>query len=186
MTLEEREREYANKFIDGVLEIGLNKKKLLMLLLLLLSESEDVAETKRTIESWGKEAKEKWNNGTNYVESLREADNRFMATMSKEIDQLIALGVTVWEASEYLGQRYYSTRVHDLSRIMVSEGTRILAEQEIKRGTDYVYHCVVDSRTCPECLALDGKVFKSVNAVIGENLPPMHPWCRCWVEAWTN
>ena len=69
MTLEEKEREYANKFIDGVLDIGLNKKKLLALLLLLLAESEDVAETKRTIESWGKEAKEKWNNGTNYVES---------------------------------------------------------------------------------------------------------------------
>lgn len=183
MTIEELEREYANKFIDGVLDYGLDKKKLLMLLLLLLSESGDVAEAKKTIESWGKEAKEKWNNGTNYVESLREADNRFLSIMGKEIDQLIALGVTVWEASEYLGQRYYSTRVHDLSRIMVTEGTRILAEQELKRGSDYIYHCVGDSRTCPECLELDGMIIKASDADIGKNLPPMHPWCRCWIES---
>ena len=186
MNLEELERKYAAVFTDAVLDYGLNKKKLLAVLLALLEESGDVSEAQKTIESWGEEAQEKWNDGTNYVESLSEADNRFLKNMGSEIDKLIALGVSVYEAAEYLGQRYYSTRVHDISRILVTEATRISAEQAIKRGTNYVYHCVGDSRTCPECLALDGKVFLSTDASIGANLPPIHPWCRCWVEPWTN
>ena len=186
MNLEETERKYANKFIDAVMDYGLDKKKLIALLLVLLSESGDIGEAKKTIESWGEEAREKWNDGTNYIESLNEVDNRFLANMSKEIDKLIAMGVAVWEAAEYLGQRYYSTRVHDISRIMVTEATRISADQELKRGTQYIYHCVGDSRTCPECLAMDGKIFSSEEARTGANLPPMHPWCRCWIEAWTN
>lgn len=186
MNLEELEREYANKFMDYILDVGLDKKKLLVMLLLLLKESGDVEETKKTIESWSPLAKEKWQDGRNYVESLRDADNRFLSNIAKEIDELIALGVTVWDAAEYLGQRYYSTRVHDLSRILVSEGTRIASAEELERGNTYRFRCVGDYRTCPECLALDGQVFLSSEAAYGLNLPPMHPWCRCWIESWTN
>lgn len=186
MNLEEVERDYANKFIDGILDIGLDKEKLLALLVLLFEESGDVAEAKKTVLSWGEEAKRKWNNGTNYEESLAEMDLRMLRNMGDEIDQLIELGVSVWEAAEYLGQRYYSTRIHDISRILVTESTRILADQEIKRGEMYRYRCVGDSKTCSECLGLDGHVFLSSEADSGANLPPIHPWCRCWVEAWTN
>lgn len=186
MNLEEVERDTANKFIDGILDLGLDRKKLIALLYVLLEQSRDVELVKETVESWGVEAREKWNNGTNYEESLRDADTRLLTNIGKEIDELIALGVTVWEASEYLGQRLYSTRVHDLSRILVTESTRILAAQELKRGDSYIYRCVGDSRTCPECIGLSGRVFLSSDAEYGLNLPPIHPWCRCWIEKWTN
>lgn len=186
MNLEELERDYASRFTDGVMDLGLDKKKLLALLIALLAQSGDSDEAKRTIESWSPLATEKWLNGENYIESLNQADTRFLANMSKEIDELIALGVTVYEAAEYLGQRYYSTRVHDLSRILVTEGTRIASAEALERSDSYIYHCVGDSRTCPECLALDGTVMSAKDAQYGSNVPPMHPWCRCWIEPWTN
>lgn len=186
MNLEELEREYANKFIDAVMDTGLDKKKLLTILILLLSESGDTEEAKRTIESWSSLAKVKWLDGENYEEHLASADTRFISNMAKEIDELIALGVTVWDAAEYLGQRYYSTRIHDLSRIMVTEGTRIASAEVLERGDSYVYHCVGDYRTCQECLNRDGTVYSASEAEYGVNLPPMHPWCRCWIEPWMN
>lgn len=133
------------------------------------------------IESMGEKAYEKWNDGTNYEESIATADVRVIDNLRDEMEKLVAFGVTLLEAAEYVSERFYATRVHDLSRIMVTEKTRIDAANVIERGDRYIYHCVHDSRTCMYCDALDGAVFLSSEGVIGENLPPMHPWCRCWV-----
>lgn len=137
--------------------------------------------TRDVIESLGEEAYDKWNDGTNYEESLAMADTRVVDNIGKEIWELIGAGVAVAEAADYISERFYATRIHDLSRIIVTETTRIEAQQVIERGERYVYHCVHDSRTCSECLARDGAVFYSNDANFGVNLPPMHPWCRCWV-----
>lgn len=141
---------------------------------------------KAYIRSLGEKSEEKWNDGTNYEESLSEADKRIVRNLREEIAELIAVGITVDEASEYIPERYSATRTHDISRIMVTEKTRIEAEYEIEKGERYIYRCMKDGKQCSYCDELDGTVFLSSQAVIGETLPPMHPWCRCWVETWTN
>lgn len=157
-----------------------DRERILAFIVTLLDSGKFYA--REVIEAMGEEAYEKWNEGTNYEESLAMADVRIIDNLRKEMVELVDIGITLDELSDYIGERYFATRVHDLARIMVTEHTRIEAEQEIQRGEVYVYHCVHDSRTCPECLALDGKVFLSSEADAGANLPPMHPWCRCWVE----
>ncbi len=42
----------------------------------------------------------------------------------------------------------------------------------------YEYAALEDNRTSDICKALDGKVFKVADAVVGVNYPPMHPFCR--------
>lgn len=138
------------------------------------------------IQSFGDESQEKWNDGTNYVESLDDADVRVKDIIRNELEQLVAVIVPVSDASDYISERFMSQRTHDLSRIIVTENTRINAEQEIKKGERYIYRCVHDGKTCQNCLDLDGKVFLSSDSDIGSNLPPIHPWCRCRVEVWTN
>lgn len=156
-----------------------DRKKILAFIVTLLESGTFYAT--RAIEDMGEESEEKWNDGTNYEESLAEADVRIVDNMSREMQEMIIAGVALGEAADYIGQRYYSTRIHDISRILVTEHTRIEAEQVIKRGDRYIYHCVHDSRTCAECLARDGAIYYTTDADIGVNLPPMHPWCRCWV-----
>ena len=137
--------------------------------------------TRSEIESWGEKAFDKWNDGTNYEESIANADVRIVDNMRKEMEEMVGAGVAVGEAADYLGERFYATRVHDLSRILVTEKTRIDAQEVIERGDTYIYHCVHDSKTCQYCEALDGMLVSSVDASIGNNCPPMHPWCRCWL-----
>ena len=179
MSLNDIERKNREELHQYILENWGDPKKILAFLATLLDSGNFYA--RETIESFGDEAYDKWNDGTNYEESLADADVRIVENIRKEIQELIAVGVGVKEAADYLSERFYATRVHDLSRIIVTEHTRIEAAQEIKRGETYVYHCVHDSRTCQYCENLDGKVFLSTDADFGENLPPMHPWCRCWV-----
>lgn len=179
MTLEEILRPKREQIKEYVKENWPNRVLILLFILSLLGEDTDYA--KDYIESLGEEAYEKWNDGTNYEESLHDADVRLMENLNKEVSELIAAGVAVAEASEYLSERFYSTRVHDISRIMVTETTRIEAEKVVRGGDRYIYHCVHDSRTCAECLARDGQVFLSTDATFGQNCPPMHPWCRCWL-----
>lgn len=179
MTLQEIERDNQRELERYVREVWPDRKAILAFIVTLLESGSFYA--REVIEGMGEEAYDKWNDGTNYEESLAMADVRVVDNISKEIETLIGAGVAISEASEYLGERLYATRVHDLSRIIVTESTRIEAQQVLERGDRYIYHCVHDSRTCSECLALDGAVFYSGDANFGSNCPPMHPWCRCWL-----
>lgn len=40
-----------------------------------------------------------------------------------------------------------------------------------------------DTRTSPQCRDLNGKVFNVSDAMAGENLPPLHPYCRSTTAA---
>ena len=44
------------------------------------------------------------------------------------------------------------------------------------------YRFVAEGENCPECDALDGRVFPISEASSGENLAPMHPNCDCGAE----
>ena len=45
-------------------------------------------------------------------------------------------------------------------------------------GKWYMYSAILDMRTSEKCRNLDGRKFKVSKARVGENYPPMHPWCR--------
>ena len=44
---------------------------------------------------------------------------------------------------------------------------------------EYEWLSTLDKRTCEQCGAMDGKVFRIEDAVIGKTLPPLHPYDRC-------
>ncbi|MCL2757214.1 MAG: minor capsid protein [Coriobacteriia bacterium] len=44
---------------------------------------------------------------------------------------------------------------------------------------EYEFLAVLDSRTCPLCGSLDGKIFKLSERMVGVNFPPIHEGCRC-------
>lgn len=49
---------------------------------------------------------------------------------------------------------------------------------------EYMYLATLDLRTSEVCIKLDKQVFKVSEAKAGENLPPMHPYCRSTTRAW--
>ncbi len=68
-------------------------------------------------------------------------------------------------------------------RLIRTETTYVTnaAEKESYKecGIDkYVFVATLDLRTSPMCREHDGKVIEVDKGVHGENLPPLHPWCR--------
>lgn len=179
MSLNDIERKNRDDLREYIEEHWPDVGAILLFLATLLDSGSFYA--RERIEAMGDKAYDKWNDGTNYEESIANADVRVAENMRKEMRELVGIGITVAEAADYLSERFYAQRVHDLSRIMVTEKTRIDAAEVLERGDRYIYHCVHDSRTCQYCEALDGMVVLSADAAIGENCPPMHPWCRCWL-----
>lgn len=78
---------------------------------------------------------------------------------------------------------------YNAERLMRTELGRVQIDAQLKsfKGMDfeeYMFHA--NSGCCDACLSLDGKHFKISEALSGENLPPMHPNCRCSVSAYAD
>jgi len=52
---------------------------------------------------------------------------------------------------------------------------------KVKKLTHYVYHSVMSNATCKDCAALNGQRFPIGSAIVGINMPSMHPNCVCWI-----
>ena len=75
-------------------------------------------------------------------------------------------------------------------RLIVTETNYIAGQATLEAyretGLDrYIYSAILDSHTCGKngkhesCQALDQRVFYIKDQRVGENMHPMHPWCRC-------
>lgn len=78
---------------------------------------------------------------------------------------------------------------YNAERLMRTELGRVQIDAQLKsfKGLDfeeYMFHA--NTGCCDACLSLDGKHFKISEALSGENLPPMHPNCRCSVSAYAD
>ncbi|MCL2638160.1 MAG: phage tail tip lysozyme [Oscillospiraceae bacterium] len=65
-----------------------------------------------------------------------------------------------------------SSRLFD-NNVLLSKGE--------KEGNRYYQFLTEGTNVCARCSALDGKKIKISDAKAGENLPPLHPNCRCEV-----
>lgn len=74
-------------------------------------------------------------------------------------------------------------------RLVRTETTYVtnMAELESYKETDiekYIFVATLDLRTSDECRKMDGKIIEVDKGVPGENLPPLHPWCRSTTRAY--
>ena len=81
--------------------------------------------------------------------------------------------------------------VNDASRLMRTEMCRVQTDAQMATLAangfeDYEFIAERSSRTCDQCLAMDGKHFKVKDAMPGENAPPLHPNCRCGTAGWMD
>ncbi len=67
--------------------------------------------------------------------------------------------------------------LHTESSFLMSEAAHVAyREDDVKK---YQILATLDSKTCGLCGDLDGKVYDVDKAVVGVNMPPFHPLCRC-------
>ena len=77
----------------------------------------------------------------------------------------------------------FNTSRFNASRLIRTEANYFYSKTKLdnwkKRGVrQYQLIAVLDSRTSKICRAINNKVFNVSDAVIGKNMPPLHPFCR--------
>lgn len=137
----------------------------------------------------------KWS-GKNYSDRVWKNNAAFCKRLQRTIEVGCMTGMTLHDMEERLledcigadsdsGQRYCASR---LIRTEVNH----FSNQGFLKGYKaagiirYRFMATLDLRTSAICRQLDGKTFLVEEAKAGENLPPMHPFCRSITVPVTN
>ena len=111
--------------------------------------------------------------------------------LKNKLDTLLRTGLIQGRNPRELARelrKAFGASVNDSERLMRTEMARVqtAAQQESfeRNGfKEYEYICCGLPDACEICRALDGKIFKVKDMMVGENAPPMHPNCHCSTAA---
>ena len=112
--------------------------------------------------------------------------------LASKLEEVITSGLMSGKNSKKM-----ATELADLSdygkmaaeRLVRTETTYVtnMAELESYKELDidkYIFVATLDLRTSPMCREMDGKIIEVSKGIPGENLPPLHPWCRSTTRAY--
>lgn len=129
----------------------------------------------------------KWQ-GDNYSSRIWKNTDAFAG----KISEMIPAGLLAGQSPERLSREVreqFGVKKYEADRLIRTETTYFEGQAEMslydELGIDqYVYVAVLDSRTSIICGEMDGKIFKTVDAVVGDNFPPLHVFCRSKTRAY--
>lgn len=106
--------------------------------------------------------------------------------MTKKLEQVLLKGVMTGKSYRKLAielEEMSEDGIFAAERLVRTEMTYISNQAELQSykecGIDeYIFVATLDSRTSKPCRKMDRQRVKISDAVAGENLPPLHPWCR--------
>lgn len=120
--------------------------------------------------------------GQSFSESIWKNTNELVLNLRREITQGFIQGSSVQKMAKNISKRMdvaYSSSV----RLVATETAHVISKASLQQykdsGIDAVeFSAVLDNRTSSVCEAMHGTHIKLENAVIGKNIPPLHPNCR--------
>lgn len=106
--------------------------------------------------------------------------------MAKKLEQVLLKGVMTGKSYRKLAielEEMSEDGVFAAERLIRTEMTYISNQAELQSYKEcgieeYIFVATLDSRTSKPCRKMDRKRIKISDAIVGENLPPLHPWCR--------
>ena len=126
--------------------------------------------------------------GQNFSERLWANREQLAAEVKKQL----LLGILTGRANRKMAQEIdgrFSVSYNNTRRLVRTEANYVANQLQVESYKDtgvdkYIYVAILDLRTSEICIELDKKRFLVSSAVVGENYPPMHPWCRSTTIAW--
>ena len=126
--------------------------------------------------------------GDNYSSRVWQNKTRLLQQLERTIPQAFATGENSRVLGRQLadrmgvsaraGERLVRTEVNHAANTSTIHGLR-------EAGVEYYQLlATLDLRTSDACQSLDGKIFRVVDAIVGVNLPPIHPNCRSTIIPW--
>lgn len=129
----------------------------------------------------------KWE-GRHYSDSIWKNKDKLMREMPKLLSSSMLSGQGVMKTSRILRDRM-DVGFFDAKRLVATETNYMHGQGELQSYIDdgigqYEYVAILDSRTSNICKNLDGEIINIEDAQVGENYPPMHPFCRSTTVAY--
>lgn len=126
--------------------------------------------------------------GQNFSERLWTNREQLAAEVKKQLLLGILTGRANWKMAQEIDGRF-SVSYNNTRRLVRTEANYVANQLQVESYKDtgvdkYIYVAILDLRTSEICIELDKKRFLVSNAIVGENYPPMHPWCRSTTIAW--
>jgi len=126
--------------------------------------------------------------GRHFSESIWQNKDKLMQELPKLLSSSMLSGQGVMKTSRILRDRM-DVGFFDAKRLVATETNYMHGQGELQSYVDdgieqYEYVAILDSRTSDICKRLDGEIVNLEDAQVGENYPPMHPFCRSTTVAY--
>ena len=120
--------------------------------------------------------------GANYSSRIWSNIDNLAKAIKNEVIVGLNKGINYRTMSQNIAKKF-DTSYKNAERLVRTETAHIQNQAMLMGYKDsgvvkYEFLAVLDSRTSHTCASLNGEVFKTENAMEGENYPPMHPRCR--------
>lgn len=120
--------------------------------------------------------------GANYSSRIWSNIDNLAKAIKNEVIVGLNRGINYRTMSQNIAKKF-DTSHKNAERLVRTETAHIQNQATLmgykdSRVVKYEFLAVLDSRTSHTCASLNGEVFKTENAMEGENYPPMHPNCR--------
>ena len=120
--------------------------------------------------------------GANYSSRIWSNIDNLAKAIKNEVIVGLNKGINYMTMSKNIAKKF-DTSYKNAERLVRTETAHIQNQATLMGYKDsgvvkYEFLAVLDSRTSHTCASLNGEVFKTENAIEGENYPPMHPRCR--------
>ena len=124
---------------------------------------------------------QKWS-GANYSSRIWSNIDNLAKAIKNEVIVGLNKGINYRTMSQNIAKKF-DTSYKNAERLVRTETAHIQNQATLMGYKDsgvvkYEFLAVLDSRTSHTCASLNGEIFKTENAMEGENYPPMHPRCR--------
>ncbi|WP_369711593.1 minor capsid protein [Leptotrichia sp. HSP-334] len=120
--------------------------------------------------------------GANYSSRIWSNIDNLAKAIKNEVIVGLNKGINYRTMSQNIAKKF-DTSYKNAERLVRTETAHIQNQATLMGYKDsgvvkYEFLAVLDSRTSHICASLNGEIFKTENAMEGENYPPMHPRCR--------
>lgn len=125
-----------------------------------------------------------------WTERITRKKEEMAQTLMDVFSQAIIQGKSISKTEKVLKERF-AMGERQAERIVRTETSHIYNRCSLEKYreaglTQYQVLTAHDSRVCDQDSEMDGKIFNIDEAVVGVNLPPFHPNCRCTTKGVVN
>jgi len=112
-----------------------------------------------------------WKSSDKLANSIKDVMGKAIAT-GQPLEKTTKDVMRRFDVKKYEAERLIRTETNYFENYAEIESYE---EMDIDR---FVFMATLDGRTSEICRSMDGKIFKTKDAKQGENVPPLHPYCR--------